>query len=56
MAKKLIIKSLFRNETFFLQSSKVGTFLETSKKSCFSEKNYAKNVQINAICPYFCPV
>ena len=27
-----------------------------SKKSCFSEKNYAKNFHFNIFCPYFCPV
>jgi len=55
-AKKLIFKFLFQDNTYFLQSSKVGTFLETSKKSCFSEKNSAKNFHFNIICPYFCPL
>jgi hypothetical protein len=41
-AKKLIFKFLFQDNTYFLQSSKVGTFLETSKKSCFSEKTLQK--------------
>ena len=36
--KELIMKLLFQDDTFFLQSSKVRTFLETSKKSCFYEK------------------
>jgi len=54
--KKLIIKSLFQNKTFFLQSSKVRTFCEMDKKSWFSIKNYAKKFHFNLFCPYFCPV
>jgi len=40
--KKLIMKLLFQNKTFFLQSSKVVIFWETGKKSCFSEKICSK--------------
>jgi len=55
-AKKLIIKSMFQNKTFFLQSSKVVTFWETSKKSWLLEKICAKKFHFNAFCPYFCPL
>jgi len=55
-AKELIIKSLFQNKTFSLQSSKVGTFWEMRKKSCFLEKFYAKIFHFNVFCPYFCPL
>ena len=41
--KNMIIKPLFENKIFFLQSSKVGTFWEMRKKSCLSEKFYEKS-------------
>jgi len=36
--KKLIMKLLFQNKTYFLQSSKIVIFWETGKKSSISEK------------------
>jgi len=50
------MKPLFWNNTFFLQSSKVVSFLEIGKKSCVSEKNREKSFHFKMICSYFCPV
>jgi hypothetical protein len=50
------MKPLFCDKTFFLQSSKVGTFSEIGKKSCVGAKNREKSFHFKVICSYFCPL